>query len=91
MIHPLPIHAQSFEHYGDPLMEKYPLQLSGFHYKARTHSTYGNVDVLKAANPQEVWMNPIDAEPRNIKIFNDRGEVRINVKITPVLFQGLWH
>lgn len=95
MIHPLPIHAQSFEHYGDPLMEKYPLQLSGFHYKARTHSTYGNVDVLKAANPQEVWMNPIDAEPRNIKngdmirIFNDRGEVRINVKITPRIIPGV--
>ena len=24
-----------------------------------------------------------------IRIFNDRGEVRINVKITPVLFQGV--
>ncbi len=47
VIDPLPIHVDSFEHYGDPLMEKYPLQLSGFHYKARTHSTYGNVDVLK--------------------------------------------
>ena len=95
VIHPLPIHAQSFEHYGDPLIEKYPLQLSGFHYKARTHSTYGNVDVLKAANPQEVWMNPIDAEPRNIKngdmirIFNDRGEVHINVKITPRIIPGV--
>ena len=76
-------------------MEKYPLQLSGFHYKARTHSTYGNVDVLKAANPQEVWMNPIDAKPRNIKngdmirIFNDRGEVHINVKITPRIIPGV--
>lgn len=34
VIHPLPIHADSFEHYGDPLMEKFPLQLTGFHYKA---------------------------------------------------------
>ena len=95
VIHPLPVHAQSFEHYGDPLMEKYPLQLSGFHYKARTHSTYGNVDVIKAANPQEVWMNPIDAEPRGIKngdmirIFNDRGEVRIHAKVTPRIIPGV--
>ena len=95
VIHPLPVHADSFEHYGDPLMQKYPLQLSGFHYKARTHSTYGNVDVIKAANPQEVWINPIDAEPRGIKngdmlrIFNDRGEVRIHAKVTPRIIPGV--
>lgn len=104
VIHPLPVHADSFEHYGDSLMEKYPLQMTGFHYKARTHSTYGNVDVLKAANPQEVWINPIDATERGIKngdlirVFNDRGEVRINAKVTPriipgvvALSEGAWH
>lgn len=95
VIDPLPIHVDSFEHYGDPLMEKYPLQLSGFHYKARTHSTYGNVDVLKAANPQEMWINPIDAQARGIKdgdrirIFNDRGEVQINAKVTPRIIPGV--
>lgn len=104
VIDPLPIHVQSFEHYGDPLMEKYPLQLSGFHYKARTHSTYGNVDVLQAANPQEMWINPLDAASRQIKdgdkvrIFNDRGEVRIDAKVTPRIMpgvvglgEGAWH
>ncbi|TDQ56652.1 anaerobic dimethyl sulfoxide reductase subunit A [Mesocricetibacter intestinalis] len=104
VIHPLPVHADSFEHYGDPLMEKYPLQLTGFHYKARTHSTYGNVDVLKAANPQELWINPVDARARGIedgdliRIFNDRGEVRIHAKVTPriipnviALGEGAWH
>lgn len=95
VIHPLPIHVDSFEHYGDPLMEKYPLQLSGFHYKARTHSTYGNVDVIKEANPQEMWINPIDAEPRGIKngdlirVFNDRGEVQIHAKVTPRIIPGV--
>ena len=104
VIDPLPIHVQSFEHYGDPLMEKYPLQLSGFHYKARTHSTYGNVDVLQAANPQEMWINPLDAASRQIKdgdkvrIFNDRGEVRVDAKVTPRIMpgvvglgEGAWH
>lgn len=95
VIHPLPIHVDSFEHYGDPLMKKFPLQLSGFHYKARTHSTYGNVDVLKNANPQEVWINPIDANSRGIKdgdsirVFNDRGEVRIKAKVTPRIIPGV--
>ncbi|WP_433925141.1 DMSO/selenate family reductase complex A subunit [Pasteurella multocida] len=95
VIHPLPVHADSFEHYGDKLMEKYPLQMTGFHYKARTHSTYGNVDVIKAATPQEVWINPIDAQARDIKngdmirIFNDRGEVQIHAKVTPRIIPGV--
>lgn len=95
VIHPLPVHVDSFEHYGDAKMQQFPLQLSGFHYKARTHSTYGNVGVIKAANPQEMWMNPIDAAPRHIadgdmvRIFNDRGEVRIHAKVTPRIFPGV--
>ena len=47
VIDPLPIYSAGFESYGDPAMDKYPLRMTGFHYKARTHSTYGNVDVLK--------------------------------------------
>ncbi|SPW25999.1 Dimethyl sulfoxide reductase DmsA precursor [Edwardsiella tarda] len=66
VIDPLPIYSPGFESYQDPLRSKFPLQMSGFHYKARTHSTYGNVDVLKAACPQEVWINPLDAAPRGI-------------------------
>ena len=104
VIHPLPIYTPGFESYGDPLMAKYPLQLTGFHYKARTHSTYGNVDVLKTACPQELWINPIDAEKRGIKqgekvrINNDRGEVIVDAKVTPRIIpgvvglsEGAWH
>ncbi len=61
VIDPLPIYTPGFENYNDPLTAKYPLQLTGFHYKSRVHSTYGNVDVLKAACRQEMWINPIDA------------------------------
>ena len=95
VIHPLPVYSPGFEHHDDPLREKYPLQLTGFHYKARTHSTYGNVDVLKAACRQEMWINPLDAKPRGIangdtvRIFNDRGEVRIGVKVTPRILPGV--
>ncbi|MBW7982375.1 dimethylsulfoxide reductase subunit A [Enterobacillus tribolii] len=95
VIDPLPIHADGFESYNDPLREKYPLQLTGFHYKARTHSTYGNVDVLKAACRQEMWINPLDAKSRGInngdsvRIFNGRGEVVINAKVTPRIIPGV--
>ena len=40
-------------------------------------------------------MNPIDAEPRGIKngdmirIFNDRGEVHIEAKVTPRMMPGV--
>lgn len=88
-ISPLPVYASTFEGWDDPLREKFPLQMFGFHYKARTHSSYGNVDVLQAACRQEVWLNPLDAEKRGIKngdmvrVFNARGELHIPAKVTP--------
>lgn len=95
VIHPLPVYSPGFENYQDPIQKKWPLQLTGFHYKARAHSTYGNVDVLQAACRQEMWINPIDARARGIKngdeirIFNDRREVRIAAKVTPRIIPGV--
>ena len=64
----IPIHVATWESFEDPLREKYPLQMIGHHYKARTHSTYHNVEWMRKAAPQEVWMNPIDAEERGLKL-----------------------
>ncbi len=95
VIDPLPIYTPGFESYQDPLNKQYPLQLTGFHYKSRVHSTYGNVDVLKAACRQEMWINPLDAQKRGIhngdkvRIFNDRGEVHIEAKVTPRMMPGV--
>lgn len=103
-ISPLPVYASTFEGWDDPKRSQFPLQMFGFHYKARTHSTYGNIDVLQASCRQEVWINPIDAKTRGIengdkvKVFNDRGEVRVAAKVTPRIIpgvvamgQGAWH
>ncbi|GAL04630.1 anaerobic dimethyl sulfoxide reductase chain A [Photobacterium aphoticum] len=57
VIHPLPVHVSTAEGWDDPMRSKYPLQLTGFHYKARCHSTYGNVDIIKEAARQEMWIN----------------------------------
>ena len=95
VIHPLPVYAPTFEGWDDPLRKELPLQLIGFHHKSRTHSTYGNVEVLKAAVRQEVWINPIDAKPRGIKngdmvrVFNKRGETRLSAKVTPRIMPGV--
>lgn len=104
VISPLPVYASTFEGWDSPERRTFPLQLFGFHYKSRTHSTYGNIDVLKAACRQEVWINPIDAQKRGIangdmvRVFNHRGEVRLPAKVTPRILpgvsamgQGAWH
>ncbi|MDU6685283.1 MAG: selenate/tellurate reductase subunit YnfE [Enterobacteriaceae bacterium] len=104
VISPLPVYASTPEGWDDPARSKYPLQLFGFHYKSRTHSSYGNIDILEAACRQEVWINPIDAQKRGIvsgdtvRVFNGRGEVHIAAKVTPRIMpgvsamgQGAWH
>ncbi|SMG28719.1 selenate/tellurate reductase subunit YnfE [Cedecea sp. NFIX57] len=103
-ISPLPVYASTFEGWDSPQRSEFPLQLFGFHYKSRTHSTYGNIDVLQAAARQEVWINPLDAKRRDIangdkvSVFNGRGEVHIEAKVTPRIMpgvaamgQGAWH
>ena len=104
IIHPLPIYHYGFNGYEDPKRRQYPFQLVGFHYKGRTHSSYGNVAILQAANPQEVWLNPLDAAAKNItdgafvRLFNEHGETRLPAKVTPRIMpgvlaipQGAWH
>jgi anaerobic dimethyl sulfoxide reductase subunit A len=83
------------EGYTSPQRNKFPLQLVTFHYKQRTHSTYGNVPWLKEVAPQELWINPMDAEPRSIRhgdsvrVFNDRGVSVIAAKVTPRVMPGV--
>lgn len=103
-ISPLPVYASTFDGWDAPERSQFPLQMFGFHFKARTHSSYGNIDILQAACRQEVWLNPVDAQTRGIKngdlvrVFNGRGELRIAAKVTPRIMpgvsamgQGAWH
>lgn len=95
IIHPLPAYTPGFDGWDDPLRQRYPLQLTGFHYKARTHSSYGNIDILQQACPQEIWINPIDAQARGIqhgdtvRVFNQNGEMLILAKVTPRILPGV--
>ena len=95
IITPLPEYAPSWEGHESPVAEKYPLQVFGFHYKSRVHSTYGNVGVLDDACRQELWLNPVDAIQRGIrdgdmlKVWNDRGELRVPAKVTERILPGV--
>jgi anaerobic dimethyl sulfoxide reductase subunit A len=83
------------EGYLSPRRRQFPLQLVTFHFKQRTHSTYGNVPWLKEVAPQELWINPVDAGPRGIeaggrvRVFNDRGTSFIVAKVTPRVMPGV--
>lgn len=103
IISPIPVYAP--EWYGvETRTKEHPLLCNGFHYRGRLHSSWGNVEILKELNPQECWINPIDAESRDIesgnslRVFNDFGEIRLLAKVTQrvipgtvAISQGAWH
>ena len=88
----------------DPLREKYPLQLIGWHTKRRTHSIHDNNPLMEELHPQTLWINIADADKRGIKdgdlvrIYNDRGIIEIKATVTTRIIlgvvgmsQGAWH
>lgn len=100
---PLPIYAPGYNSYEDTT-DEYPLVVAGFHYKSRTHSSFGFIDVLEQAAPQVMWISPADAQPRGISdgdmcaVQNQNGEIRIRAKVTQRIIpgvvgipQGAWH
>jgi len=91
----IPKYVPCVEGPEDELINKYPLQLIGWHTKRRTHSIHDNNSFLEEVNPQTLWINPIDANVRNIKdgdtvkVFNDRGIVKIKVVVTSRIIAGV--
>ena len=95
MCPPIPKYIPTWENRDDPLIEKYPLQLLSPHPRVRAHSTLQNVDWLEEAEPNVVWINPVDAETRGIRdgdevyVFNDRGKLAIKAWVTKRIIPGV--
>jgi len=95
LIPPLPTYLETWESPNDPLSRKYPLQLITPHFKRRAHSQFDNLPWLRELKKQAVMMNTIDAESRGIRngdpvrVFNDRGEVRIPAWVTERIMPGV--
>ena len=102
-ITPIPSFLPGYEGYGS-VTEEFPLYCSGFHYKSRTHSSFGFIEELNQACRQQLWINPLDAESRGIAhgdmcaVTSPVGEIRIEAKVTPRIVpgtigipQGAWH
>ena len=91
----IPKYISAWEGPEDLLRQKYPLQCIGHHYKRRVHSTFDNIPSMEEAGRQEVWMNHLDAEQRQIapgqlvRVFNDRGAMVLPVKVTPRIMPGV--
>lgn len=102
-INPIPMFEPGFQGYGS-VNEEYPLYCCGFHHKSRTHSSFGFIEELERVARQQLWINPVDAEPRGISdgdllsVKSPVGEIRIEAKVTPRIIpgtvgipQGAWH
>ena len=96
VIPPTPQYVVTWEGFEDKEQRaRFPLQLIGHHYKGRTHSHYAACDWLQEVMPQALWINPLDAAARGLAhgdmaaVFNDRGQVRVPVKVTPRIMPGV--
>ncbi|MCO6556049.1 MAG: molybdopterin-dependent oxidoreductase [Gilliamella sp.] len=96
VLYPIPAYLPAIEGSEDkPKRKKYPLQLIGFHTKGQCHSSYSNLPQLREAVANSLWINPFDAEQRQIKhgqlveVYNDRGRLYIPVKVTPRILPGV--
>jgi anaerobic dimethyl sulfoxide reductase subunit A len=74
---------------------RYPLMLCSPKSRARTHSIHGNQPLLARVDPDDVWMNPADADARGIadgptvRVFNHRGSTLLPVKVTSRIAPGV--
>ena len=79
----------------DPLKEKYPLQLIGWHTRRRAHSIHDNNEWQDEVEKPGVWIHPEDAAARGIQdgdmaeVYNDRGCIRIPAIVTRRIRQGV--
>lgn len=91
----IPKYVPAFEGPQDEKIKQYPLQCIGWHYKHRCHSMYDNNSWLEEIAPQEMWINPIDADIRGIssgtivEIYNDRGKMQLPAKVTERIMPGV--
>ncbi|NQU87967.1 MAG: dimethyl sulfoxide reductase subunit A, partial [Mariniphaga sp.] len=91
----VPKYIQEWESPFGPESKNFPLQALGHHYMGRVHSTHDNNEWTKEAFPQRVFINPIDADKRNIrngkkvKVYNNRGTLILPCRITNKIMPGV--
>ena len=104
-LQPMPVYRPAVRGMEDPLTERFPLYLLTPHSRYRVHYLFWNHPWLRQdVYHHRVWLSLADAKARGIKdgdwvrVFNDRGEVRIRAYVTSrimpgvtVIRQGAWY
>ncbi len=91
----VPKYIREWESPFGPEAQKFPLSCIGHHVLSRVHSTMDNVDWLREAFPQRLFINPVDAAERGIrdgdrvKVFNDRGALVVPCRVTARILPGV--
>ncbi|MBI4301532.1 MAG: molybdopterin-dependent oxidoreductase [Chloroflexi bacterium] len=94
-IPPIPKYIEPWEGRNDPLRVHYPLQLLTTHGKRTALSVYANIPWIQEVEPHAMWINPVDAKPREIqngdwvRLFNERGTLMIKAKVTQRIMPGV--
>ena len=93
---PMPVYRPPVRGMQDPLTRQYPLYLLTPHSRYRVHYLFWNHPWLTGDIYQHrVWINLGDAKKRSIRdgdfvrVFNDRGEVRIRAYVTSRIMPGV--
>lgn len=87
--------SESRENRNHALAAKYPLEMLSPHPRVRVHSQLQNVDWLVEVDPHVAWINPVDADARDIldgddiHVFNDRGKIAIKAWVTRRIIPGV--
>jgi anaerobic selenocysteine-containing dehydrogenase len=104
-LQPLPVYKPSIRGMEDPLTQQFPLNLLTPHSRYRVHYLFWTHPWLKGdLYEHRVWISLADARTREIRdgdwvrVFNDRGEVRIKAYVTSrimpgvtIIRQGAWY
>ena len=103
VINPIPVFSAGYEGYGS-VTDEFPLYGTGFHHKSRVHSSYVFIPEINDLARPQMWINPIDANPRDIntgdvcEVKSPSGTCLIEAKVTTRIIpgtiafpQGSWH
>ncbi|MCC7360708.1 MAG: molybdopterin-dependent oxidoreductase [Anaerolineales bacterium] len=85
----------TFSDYANRVKGDFPLQICNPHNLRRSHSVFDNIIQLRRAFPQEVWINPLDAQARGIQtndtilVSSPHGRVIRHALVTPRIMPGV--
>ena len=97
-VDPVPEYQPLDEGHESELAKRFPLQLLTCKTRERIHSQFGNLSWIREVERERVLdVHPLDAEVRGLgegdlaRIWNDRGEVEIRVRIDHGIRPGVVH